>query len=108
MNEAILKALEKDQRNDPALVSAAIKILKRDMEKPSVHLSTGPMSMSGDRRPWVRPVMSHMDPLAAALGLDKEGGWKEVWRTMDQNRSRLCQLVSRFPSSKLFCSFFKD
>ena len=57
-------------------------------------ISSGPMSMSGDRMPFARPTLAEMEPLAKALGLDREGGWVGVWKTMARERDRLCRFVS--------------
>jgi len=88
----MLRALDNDTQNDPKVVAAMRSILSRNGD--TLHISTGPMSMSNKGiLAFARPQMSHMQPLAAALGLDREEGWKEVWRTMDRTRAQLCKMV---------------
>lgn len=61
---------------------------------------SGPTSWSGGL-PYVKPTIEQFDPLAKALGLDREGGWKSVWKEMEQNRERLCKLVSSLDAHSL-------
>lgn len=98
MFNAIQSVTVKDPDMDPVEKAKLEEALTKHLRNlnPTVvrHISTGPVSFSGKGVPFVRPQLDHMLPLAVALGLEKEEGWREAWRKMAREREDLCKLVS--------------
>lgn len=93
MFNAIQSVTVKDPDMDPVEKAKLEEALTKHLRNLNP-ISTGPVSFSGKGVPFVRPQLDHMLPLAVALGLEKEEGWREAWRKMAREREDLCKLVS--------------
>lgn len=83
----------------------AERFIREHADKDIDYISSGPVTFMPNGLPFVRPQLSHMEPLAKALGLDREGGWVDVWKTMGRERKRLCDLVSTLLTPSSSCPF---